>query len=70
MITFGHGGNIYEVARQYKCRPSDIIDMSSNINPLIRISLKTPETNRLMGAKLRALAKDATMKCATERIAC
>ena len=33
-MTFGHGGNIYEVARQYKCRPSDIIDMSSNINPL------------------------------------
>jgi hypothetical protein len=29
-MTFGHGGNIYEVARRYNCRPSDIIDMSSN----------------------------------------
>jgi len=150
-MTFGHGGNIYEDARQYKCRPSDIIDMTSNINPLgpppglldflndnlsnitrifcekqrlqfhdmfksspniklypgrtpfilaklahqvrrqlanelllirncdnfqglsdqfFKISLKTPETNRLMGAKLKALPKDATMNCATERIAC
>ena len=33
-MTFGHGGNIYEVARRYGRRPSDIIDMSSNINPL------------------------------------
>jgi threonine-phosphate decarboxylase len=33
-MTFGHGGNIYEVARQHGCRPSDIVDMSSNINPL------------------------------------
>ena len=30
----GHGGNIYAVARQYGVRPSDIIDMSSNINSL------------------------------------
>lgn len=30
----GHGGNIYEIARQFNCRPSEILDMSSNINPL------------------------------------
>ena len=30
----GHGGNIHELARELGCAPSDIIDMSSNINPL------------------------------------
>ena len=30
----GHGGNIYECAGQLNCRPSEILDMSSNINPL------------------------------------
>jgi threonine-phosphate decarboxylase len=30
----GHGGDIYELARNLDCEPSDIIDMSSNINPL------------------------------------
>lgn len=30
----GHGGNIYELSRRLKCDPADIIDMSSNINPL------------------------------------
>jgi threonine-phosphate decarboxylase len=29
-----HGGNIYEMAQQYKLRPEAIIDFSSNINPL------------------------------------
>ena len=33
-MTFGHGGNIYELARSLNCRPADIVDMSSNINPL------------------------------------
>ncbi|RJP79008.1 MAG: aminotransferase class I/II-fold pyridoxal phosphate-dependent enzyme [Desulfobacteraceae bacterium] len=33
MIT-GHGGNIYKLAKQNGCRPEDIIDMSSNLNPL------------------------------------
>jgi len=33
-MIHGHGGNIYEFARQFNCRPSEIIDMSSNINPL------------------------------------
>ncbi len=30
----GHGGNIYELARQQDCDPSEITDMSSNVNPL------------------------------------
>ena len=30
----GHGGNIYEMARLLGCAPSEIIDMSSNVNPL------------------------------------
>jgi threonine-phosphate decarboxylase len=30
----GHGGNIYAMARHLGCRPDEIIDMSSNINPL------------------------------------
>ena len=29
----GHGGNIYELARNIGCSPADIIDMSSNTNP-------------------------------------
>lgn len=33
-MIHGHGGNINDVARQLNCRPSEIIDMSSNINPL------------------------------------
>lgn len=30
----GHGGNIYELARHLGCRPSEISDMSANVNPL------------------------------------
>lgn len=30
----GHGGNIYDMARQMGCQPHEIVDMSSNINPL------------------------------------
>ncbi len=33
MIT-GHGGNIHEIATRLGCATSDIIDMSSNVNPL------------------------------------
>lgn len=33
-MIVGHGGNIVEVARQVGCRPSEISDMSSNVNPL------------------------------------
>ena len=33
-MIHGHGGNIDEVARQINCQPSEIVDMSSNINPL------------------------------------
>ena len=30
----GHGGNIYDLAQNIGCSPDDIIDMSSNTNPL------------------------------------
>jgi len=30
----GHGGNIYELARSLGCAPTEILDLSSNINPL------------------------------------
>ncbi|BBO74479.1 threonine-phosphate decarboxylase [Desulfosarcina widdelii] len=30
----GHGGNIYQLARRLNCEPSDICDMSANVNPL------------------------------------
>ena len=30
----GHGGNIYEIARRLGCAASEIVDMSSNVNPL------------------------------------
>ncbi|MBF0227816.1 MAG: histidinol-phosphate aminotransferase family protein [Desulfobacterales bacterium] len=30
----GHGGNIYDAAKKIGCLPSEIIDMSSNVNPL------------------------------------
>jgi threonine-phosphate decarboxylase len=33
-VIQGHGGNIYAAARDLGCRPDEIIDMSSNINPL------------------------------------
>ncbi len=30
----GHGGNIYDLAKKTGCLPSEIIDMSSNVNPV------------------------------------
>jgi len=33
-MIHGHGGDIYTLARQLNCKPAEIIDMSSNINPL------------------------------------
>ena len=30
----GHGGNIHDLARRLGCRPADIVDLSSNVNPL------------------------------------
>lgn len=30
----GHGGNVYQLARELGCRPTDISDMSANVNPL------------------------------------
>ena len=33
-MSSGHGGNIYALAQQLGCRSTDVIDVSSNINPL------------------------------------
>lgn len=33
-MIHGHGGNIFAVARELGCRPEELTDMSSNINPL------------------------------------
>ena len=33
-MIIGHGGNIYETAQHLGCEPADIMDMSSNMNPL------------------------------------
>jgi threonine-phosphate decarboxylase len=33
-MSSGHGGNIYALAQRLGCAPTDIIDVSSNINPL------------------------------------
>jgi len=33
-VIGGHGGNIYDLARELGCHPTDIIDLSSNVNPL------------------------------------
>ncbi|MBF0118248.1 MAG: aminotransferase class I/II-fold pyridoxal phosphate-dependent enzyme [Desulfobacterales bacterium] len=30
----GHGGNIYEISKKLSCNPEEIIDMSSNLNPI------------------------------------
>ena len=30
----GHGGNVYDLARRLGCAPEEILDLSSNINPL------------------------------------
>ena len=30
----GHGGDIYTLADNLGCEPGDIVDMSSNMNPL------------------------------------
>ena len=30
----GHGGNIYDLAQRLGCQPSEIVDMSANVNPL------------------------------------
>ncbi|MCX5883287.1 MAG: hypothetical protein NTU74_16275 [Deltaproteobacteria bacterium] len=30
----GHGGNIFDKAKELGCEPMDILDMSSNVNPL------------------------------------
>ncbi|ETR65043.1 MAG: hypothetical protein OMM_14902 [Candidatus Magnetoglobus multicellularis str. Araruama] len=34
IMIHGHGGNIYEWTKKLNCSLDEIIDMSSNINPL------------------------------------
>ena len=34
LMLHGHGGNTYTVARQFGWKPSELLDMSSNINAL------------------------------------
>ena len=67
-MLHGHGGNISAVARRFGLKPSEIIDMSSNdcsnfsglTDRYIRISLKTPEVNKMAAHKLRSFALEAT----------
>lgn len=33
-MIHGHGGNVFVLARKLRCRPEDLTDMSSNLNPL------------------------------------
>ena len=33
-MIVGHGGNILDAARKIGCSPSEIIDLSTNVNPL------------------------------------
>ena len=33
-MILGHGGNLFEIATKIGCRPEDIVDFSSNMNPL------------------------------------
>lgn len=33
-MLLGHGGNIYELSQRLGCDPLEIVDMSSNVNPL------------------------------------
>ncbi|MDL2329698.1 aminotransferase class I/II-fold pyridoxal phosphate-dependent enzyme [Desulfosarcina sp. OttesenSCG-928-A07] len=47
----GHGGNIYALADTHGCRPTDIIDMSANVNPLGPI----PEMVRYLEENLSSL---------------
>lgn len=67
-MIFGHGGNIHELARRLACRPDDILDMSSNVNPLgpvpglmdylkerLDAATRLPEVNA--GAMVEAFAK-------------
>jgi threonine-phosphate decarboxylase len=33
-MILGHGGNLFEIATKIGCRPEDIVDFSSNMNPV------------------------------------
>ncbi|BBO72289.1 threonine-phosphate decarboxylase [Desulfosarcina alkanivorans] len=46
----GHGGNIYQLARRLGCRPSDISDMSANVNPLGPMPALTDHLRKNMSA--------------------
>lgn len=46
----GHGGNIYELARQQGCALDAITDMSSNVNPLGTLPGLTAHLGRKLGA--------------------
>jgi hypothetical protein len=58
-MTFGHGGNIYEVARHLDCQPSEIIE-----------SLKQSIINQMLANRLKAIVKKAESVLTAGRIAC
>ena len=49
----GHGGDIYEAALQLGCQPTEIVDMSSNINPLGPM----PELTEHLRSRLEAITR-------------
>jgi threonine-phosphate decarboxylase len=51
VVIRGHGGNIDEAARLAGCRPEQIIDMSSNINPLGTL----PQLTTVLAEKLAVI---------------
>ena len=62
----GHGGNIFDLARQLGCAPEEIIDMSSNVKGLtdtfLRISLKTRAVNARVADHLLELLNPSDKK--------
>ena len=58
-MTFGHGGNIYEVARHLGCQPSDVVE-----------SLKQSNLNQVLANRLKAIVKKADSVLTAGRIAC
>lgn len=63
----GHGGNIYEVAGRLNCLPHDIIDMSSNVNPLGPIpDMMTHISDQLKGV---TALPDASARMVSEHFA-
>ena len=58
MIT-GHGGDIFDAAAQVGCRPADIVDMSSNINPIGPMKALVDHLHDRLDAITRLPAVDA-----------